>query len=96
MAWAPNGTEFCLRELRKRVAAPTRRDRPAVIWTAVDGDDLARCEAVLRGAGTYVRTGSFDGITAVEGRDPDGAPSSSYPGPGDARPGALAPRIYTW
>ncbi|MGZ4555769.1 MAG: hypothetical protein ACXVXZ_08485, partial [Mycobacteriaceae bacterium] len=95
---APNGTELCLRELRKGVLH--RRGGIGlqyIIWTAVDENDLARCEAVLRAEKAHLRTGSFDGITAVEGRDPEGVSVLiSYPAPGDARPSALAPRIYSW
>ncbi|MGZ4531310.1 MAG: CBS domain-containing protein [Mycobacteriaceae bacterium] len=95
---ASNGTLLCLRALREgALRHPGGLGLQYVIWTAADEHDLARCEGVLRSRNAHIRTSTFDRITAIEGRDPDAVPVLiTYPAPGDAQPGALAPRIYTW
>jgi hypothetical protein len=48
-----------------------------VAWTAGDAHDLDRCSELLTERGAYVGRDISEGITLLEGRDPDGLPSSS-------------------
>ena len=68
-----------------------------LIWTADDADDLQRCERALTERSAYRDTRSSDGVTVVEGSDPDNITVMiGYPGP-DQRPfGKLPVRIYGW
>lgn len=68
-----------------------------VIWTADGRDDLERCERVLRQRSAHLSSRETDGVTMVEGRDPDGLPVViTHPGPeGSARDEIMA-RIYAW
>ena len=68
-----------------------------VIWTAAGEDDLGRCERVLRQHGSYRETRTFEGATAVEGRDPDDVVVMiTYPGPDQLPEHHLPLRIYGW
>ena len=68
-----------------------------LIWTADDADDLQRCERALTERSAYRDTRSSEGVTVVEGSDPDNITVMiGYPGP-DQRPfGKLPVRIYGW
>jgi catechol 2,3-dioxygenase-like lactoylglutathione lyase family enzyme len=68
-----------------------------VVWTAAGEEDLARCERALAGRGAHRDTRNSDGVTVVEGRDPDDmVVTVSYPGP-DLQPIRQLPaRIYGW
>ena len=68
-----------------------------VFWTAAGEEDLARTGRALAARGAHRETRSHDGVTLVEGRDPDGIPVMiCYPGP-DQRPVRELPaRIYGW
>jgi hypothetical protein len=60
-------------------------------------DELDRCEQVLRRRQAYRDTRSFEGATAVEGRDPDDLPVIvTYPGPDEIPEHRLPLRIYGW
>ena len=68
-----------------------------VVWTAADQEDLRRCEQALRKRSAYRETRSQDGVTVVEGRDPDDLLLVvSYPGPDQVPLHRLPPRIYGW
>jgi catechol 2,3-dioxygenase-like lactoylglutathione lyase family enzyme len=68
-----------------------------VIWAAADAADLTRCERVLAGRGAYRETRSQDGVTVVEGRDPDDmVVMVSHPGPDQEPLRTLPARIYGW
>lgn len=70
-----------------------------VVWAAGSADDLARFERVLKERSAYVSTREFNGITVIEGRDPDGvAVVMCHPGPDEipAHEARLWPRIYAW
>lgn len=68
-----------------------------VVWTAAGEDDLRRCEAVLKGHAGYRGTNTSNGITSVEGTDPDGiAVIVIYPGPDQVPLRELPARIYAW
>jgi len=68
-----------------------------VVWAAAGEEDLARAERVLAARGAHRETRSHDGVSLVEGRDPDDIPVMiCYPGP-DQRPLRKLPaRIYGW
>ncbi|NUS11630.1 MAG: VOC family protein [Streptomyces sp.] len=69
-----------------------------VIWTADSPQDLERCERVLKQRSAHLSSReTADGVTMIEGRDPDGLPVViSHPGPqGNARQEIMA-RIYAW
>jgi catechol 2,3-dioxygenase-like lactoylglutathione lyase family enzyme len=68
-----------------------------VVWTAAGEEDLARCEHALAGRGAYRGTRSNDGLTVVEGRDPDDMVLMvAYPGPDQLPLRKLPVRIYGW
>jgi catechol 2,3-dioxygenase-like lactoylglutathione lyase family enzyme len=68
-----------------------------VIWTASDEADLDRCERVLKQRQAYKVTRASDGVTAVEGRDPDDlVVMITYPGPDQSPARGLPLRIYGW
>ncbi|WP_206318933.1 VOC family protein [Actinacidiphila epipremni] len=68
-----------------------------VIWTADGRADLERCERLLKERAAHLSSRETDGVTMVEGRDPDGLPVViTHPGPeGSARDEIMA-RIYAW
>jgi catechol 2,3-dioxygenase-like lactoylglutathione lyase family enzyme len=68
-----------------------------VVWTAAGAEDLARCERALAGRGAHRDTRSSDGVTVVEGRDPDDmVVMVGYPGPDGLPMRKLPARIYGW
>ena len=68
-----------------------------VVWAAADAADLTRCERALAGRDAYRETRSFDGVTVVEGRDPDDmVVMVSHPGPDQEPLRTLPARIYGW
>ena len=68
-----------------------------VAWTAAGSEDLARCERALVARGAYRETRTHDGITAVEGRDPDDVVVViTYPGPDEVPVRKLPARVYGW
>jgi CBS domain-containing protein len=90
----PAGSQLYLRQAGER---STRGDRVGVQWvgwTAGDPDDLDRCSEVLKERGGYVGRDTSEGITLVEGRDPDGLPVIIvYPGAEHAPRHAIHARI---
>ena len=68
-----------------------------VIWTAAGPEDLSRCERVLRERSAHYEDRGSEGVTAVEGRDPDGiVVIIIYPGPDQLPLHELPVRIYGW
>src|SRR6266511_1899242 len=66
-----------------------------VAWTAGGARDLDRCADLLKERGAYERQDTSEGITVLEGRDPDGLPVLiTYPGPDQAPRHMIHPRIY--
>jgi CBS domain-containing protein len=90
----PTGSQLYLRQAGDRSA---RRDGVGVQWvgwTAGDPDDLDRCSEVLKERGGYVGRDTSEGITLLEGRDPDGLPVIIvYPGAEHAPRHAIHARI---
>jgi catechol 2,3-dioxygenase-like lactoylglutathione lyase family enzyme len=68
-----------------------------VVWTAAGAQDLARCERALAERGAHRDTRTSDGVTVVEGRDPDDmVVMVSHPGPDGLPLRKLPARIYGW
>ncbi|WP_228513604.1 VOC family protein [Curtobacterium flaccumfaciens] len=68
-----------------------------LIWTAADLEDLARCEAILRGQSSRVTRTTVDEIDLLEGVGPDGVPILvTFPGPEQVRSIKIIPRVYRW
>ena len=68
-----------------------------VAWTVASAEDLLRCEHALAGRGAHRDTRSNDGLTVVEGRDPDDIRLIvTYPGPDQLPLRKLPARIYGW
>jgi catechol 2,3-dioxygenase-like lactoylglutathione lyase family enzyme len=68
-----------------------------VIWTASSSEDLDRFEGVLNEHCRRVVKQVIDGVTFIEGRDPDGVPVViTYPGPDQAARHAIMRRVYFW
>jgi catechol 2,3-dioxygenase-like lactoylglutathione lyase family enzyme len=68
-----------------------------VVWTAAGQDDLERCEQALRKRSAHRETRGSDGVTVVEGRDPDDLRVVvAYPGPDQVPLHRIPPGIYGW
>lgn len=91
----PNGSQLYLRQAGDR---SMRRDGFGVqwvAWTAGDAHDLDRCSEVLEERGAYVGRETSEGITLLEGRDPDGLPVIIvYPGAEHAPRHVIHDRIH--
>jgi CBS domain-containing protein len=92
----PDGSQLCLQQVGD---GPTRRNGgigvQMVAWTAGGPNDLDRCTALLKERGAYERLDTSEGITSLEGRDPDGLPVIiAYPGPEQAPRHVIRSRIY--
>jgi CBS domain-containing protein len=88
----PSGSQLYLRE----VAEPASRQQGGVgvqwvVWTAGGEDDLDRCTDLLKERDAFVRRDVSEGITRLEGRDPDGVSVLiTHPGP-ERSPRCLIP-----
>lgn len=68
-----------------------------VIWTSENEVDLRACEQALRAANAHRGTETVDGVTIVEGRDPDDVPVLiTLPGLDEVSPPAIPRRVYEW
>jgi catechol 2,3-dioxygenase-like lactoylglutathione lyase family enzyme len=68
-----------------------------VVWAAAGKDDLDRAEQALKRRSAHIQTRVWEGVCAVEGRDPDDIPVSIiYPGPDQVPLHELPARIYGW
>jgi catechol 2,3-dioxygenase-like lactoylglutathione lyase family enzyme len=68
-----------------------------VIWTASSAADLDRCEGVMNEQCRYVSRHVIDGITFLEGEDPNGVPVViTHPGPDQSARHAIMQRVYSW
>lgn len=92
----PNGSQLYLRQVGD--GDTPRNDGigvQLVAWTAGSPEDLDRCAELLKERGAFERSDTTDGITVIEGRDPDGLPVLiAHPGPDQAPRHLLNPRIY--
>jgi len=94
----PAGTQLVLREMGPGVSRPLGAvGVQYVVWTAAGKEDLDRCEQALRGRAAHRETRSHDGVTVLEGRDPDDIKLIvTYPGPEEIPLHRLPARIYGW
>ena len=94
----PAGTQLVLREMGPGVSRPLGAvGVQYVVWTADGKEDLDRCEQALRGRAAHRETRSHDGVTVLEGRDPDDIKLIvTYPGPEEIPLHRLPARIYGW
>ena len=93
-----NGTSLILRAMGHMAPHPLGSvGVQYVAWTAAGEEDLARAGRALAAHGAHRETRHHEGVTLVEGRDPDSIPVLiCYPGP-DQRPLRKLPaRIYGW
>ncbi|MEU3375430.1 VOC family protein [Streptomyces sp. NPDC006660] len=68
-----------------------------VVWAAPSSTALKRCEEWLKEQKAHIHTGTADGITWVEGRDPSHLPVMvTYPRSGQAVHHQILARIYAW
>jgi catechol 2,3-dioxygenase-like lactoylglutathione lyase family enzyme len=95
---SPDGFELYLRSMGTGAHHPLGNvGIQYLVWTADDEQDLRRYEQQLRAQSGYVTRQTVDGVTVVEGRDPDGLPVLvSYPRPGDVPSHQIRRRIYGW
>ena len=90
----PNGSQLYLRQEEDRSAPREGLGVQWVAWTAGIAGDLDRCSEMLKERGAYVGRAISEGITVVEGRDPDGLPVLIiYPGAELAPRHVIADRI---
>ena len=93
-----NGTQLILRAMGGNAPHPLGGvGVQYVVWTAPDQDELDRCEQALKERQAYRTSRSMEGVSAIEGRDPDDiVVMVSYPGP-DVLPLSKLPAwIYGW
>ena len=68
-----------------------------LVWTARDAGDLVRCENVLKARDAFVSTTQDQGVTVVEGHDPDDLPVLLvYPPSSSVSMSALPSRILSY
>jgi catechol 2,3-dioxygenase-like lactoylglutathione lyase family enzyme len=92
------GTQLVLREMGQGASRPLGAvGVQYVVWSVASREDLDRCAQALRGRAAYRETRSQDGVTAVEGRDPDDLMLVvTQPGPDELPQHHLPARIYGW
>ncbi|MGP8001717.1 MAG: VOC family protein [Streptosporangiaceae bacterium] len=95
---SPGGTELILRAMGSNAAHPLGAvGLQYVLWTAAGQEDLDQCERALRERSAYRDTRGSDGVTVVEGHDPDDTVLMvAYPGPEERPLRKLPTRIYGW
>jgi catechol 2,3-dioxygenase-like lactoylglutathione lyase family enzyme len=95
---SPAGSQLILRSIGSNAPHPLGAvGVQYVVWTAGGEDELSQCERVLRKRSAHLETRSGDGVTVVEGRDPDGVVVMvTYPGPDEVPLRELPARIYGW
>jgi CBS domain-containing protein len=91
----PFGSQLCLRQAGAKSSG--RSDDGVglqlVSWTAGGRDDLDRCKELLEKRGGYVGLHTTEGISLLEGRDPDGLPVLiAHSGPDEALRDFVSPR----
>jgi catechol-2,3-dioxygenase len=70
----PTGDHVVLRALPMAQRLSGNIGVQYLVWTARDGDDLARVEEALKARGAFVSATVEQGINVVEGHDPDNIP----------------------
>lgn len=95
---SPDGAELILRAMGSAGAHSLGAvGVQYVVWTAASREDLERCARVLRERSAYRATHADDGVTLVEGHDPDDTVVMiAYPGPDERPLHELPTRVYGW
>jgi catechol-2,3-dioxygenase len=93
-----NGTQLILRAMGGNAPHPLGGvGVQYVVWTAPDQDELDRCEQALKERQAYRTSRSMEGVSAIEGRDPDDiVVMVTYPAPDKMSEQRLPLRIYGW
>ena len=93
-----SGTELILRAMGGNAPHPLGGvGVQYVVWTAADQDELDRCEQALKQRQAYRASRTMEGVSAIEGRDPDDiVVMITYPGPDKMSEHRLPLRIYGW
>lgn len=92
------GAQLVLREMGSGASRPLGAvGVQYVVWSVAGQEDLDRCEQALRDRAAYRETRGQDGVTVVEGRDPDDLSMVvTYPGLDEIPLHELPSRIYGW
>lgn len=95
---SPEGSQLVLRAMGQMAVHPLGGTGVQyVVWTAGGEQDLHRCERVLKEHSAHSGTRRSQGITVVEGRDPDDVVVLViYPGPDEVPLRQLPAWIYAW
>jgi catechol 2,3-dioxygenase-like lactoylglutathione lyase family enzyme len=95
---APGGFQIYLRSVGKRAAHPSGHvGIQYLMWTTDTMETLEHFEQVFRDRGCYIYTHTADGVTFVEGRDPDGIPAViARPSPEQLPRRVISSRVYSW
>lgn len=93
-----DGCQLYLRSVGRRAPHPLGAvGAQWVAWAAPSTTALERCEEWLKAHSAHVRTRTADGVTWVEGRDPNHVPVMvTYPRPGQAAHHQVLARVYAW
>jgi catechol-2,3-dioxygenase len=94
----PDGSQLVLRQFGSNAPHPLGSIGVQYLtWGAASKDDLDRRTEILRQNSAYRETRTDDGVTMVEGRDPDDVPVMIFYA-GDDQPlmHKLPARIYAW
>jgi len=95
---APDGSQLVLRQFGHNAPHPLGSIGVQYLtWSTATIEDLDRRTEILRRNSAYRETRTDDGVTMVEGRDPDDLPVMLFY-PGDDHPfmRKLPARIYAW
>jgi len=95
---APDGSQLVLRQFGTNAPHPLGSIGVQYLtWSTTSRDDLDRRTEILRRNSAYRETRTDDGVTMVEGRDPDDLPVMLfYPGDDEPFMRKLPARIYAW
>lgn len=94
----PDGSQLVLRQAGNNAPHPLGSIGVQYLtWGMASRDDLERLTEILRRNSAYRETRTDDGVTMVEGRDPDDVPVMLFYA-GDNQPfmHKLPARIYAW
>jgi catechol 2,3-dioxygenase-like lactoylglutathione lyase family enzyme len=91
------GVHLVLRALERAPHTSGNLGVQYLIWAARDADDLDRCEQFLKARDAHVSTWSENGISIVEGHDPDRVPILlTYPAEPALGVTTLSTRLFTY
>ena len=93
---ANSGDRLLLRALGKAPHPSGNIGVQYLVWAAQEPDELARCERALKESDAFVERRSEQGVTVVEGRDPDNIPLIVVHPSTPAVMLTLPPRVYAY